>query len=477
VIVNLRNPRTGKSDGQLAGPDPTELAAITSSLRDCQRAWESAGVTHRGTVMHATRDALARHRDAIIAAVVADTGRLRESVIEFEATLAAMDRWANQAPLALAEGDRLQSVTPNVSIGRAYRPFPLVGVISPWNFPLLLSLIDAIPALCAGSAVIVKPSEVTPRFVAPLAAALAEVPELPLAFAVGDGSTGAALLGSETGRALIDIVCFTGSVATGRRVASMAAAAFVPAFLELGGKDPAIVLAGSNLGLAAQSIAWGSTSGAGQACQSIERIYVHRDVHDEFVARLVTEVDRFGLAYPNLDSGFIGPIIAERQATIINAHLADAIAKGATIATGSTEVEHHGGGAWCQPTVLTGVDHSMLLMTEETFGPLLPVMAFDSVDHAVALANDTIFGLSAAVFGATSSEAEAVARRLDAGAVSIQDASLTSIVHDGEKMSFKASGMGGSRMGPSSIKRFVRTQALLTKTSDTPDPWWFPVGS
>jgi succinate-semialdehyde dehydrogenase / glutarate-semialdehyde dehydrogenase len=421
------------------------------------------------------RAAMARHRDAIIDAVVADTGRRRESIIEFEGTLAAMERWAKQAPALLAEGEPIPSVTPNVSIGRAYRPFQLVGVISPWNFPLLLSLIDAIPALCAGSAVIVKPSEVTPRFVAPLALALSEVPELPLGFAIGDGSTGAALLGDTTGKALIDIVCFTGSVATGRRVAAMAAAAFIPAFLELGGKDPAIVLPGADLALAAKAIAWGSTSGAGQACQSIERIYVHRDVHDEFVDLLIKEASSFPLAYPDIDSGFIGPIIAERQASIIDAHLADAIANGATVASGSTAVEHHGGGNWCRPTVLVGANHTMAVMREETFGPLLPVMAVDSTDHAVELANDTVFGLSGAVFAATREEAEAVARRLDAGAVSIQDASLTSVVHDGEKMSFKASGMGGSRMGPSSIRRFVRTQALLSKTASTANPWWFPV--
>jgi succinate-semialdehyde dehydrogenase / glutarate-semialdehyde dehydrogenase len=477
--VALRNPRTGQADGVIEVASHEEISAKATALRDRQRAWDAMGIAGRAEVMGRWGVALDALRDECIAATAADTGRVRESIAEFDATRSALERWRVQANEVLAPTEPAPGSMGFISIGRQFRPFALVGVISPWNFPFLLSLIDAIPALMAGSAVLIKPSEVTPRFAAPLLASLQAVPELPLDVVLGDGATGAALLGhdAQTGTssaALVDIVCFTGSVATGRKVGAMAAAAFIPAFLELGGKDPAIILPGVDLDLAAWAVGWGSTSGAGQACQSIERIYVHEAIHDAFVEKLVGVVSQFALAYPEPESGVIGPIIAERQVPIIAAHLADAQAKGAVVATGSTVIEHHGGGAWCRPTVLVGANHSMQVMVDETFGPLLPIMKVSSAAEAIALANDTIYGLSAAVMAGTTEEGLAIAAQLQAGAVSINDASLTSIVHEGEKMSFKASGMGGSRMGPSSIRRFVRTQALLVKNTPIRDPWWFP---
>jgi aldehyde dehydrogenase (NAD+) len=348
------------------------------------------------------------------------------------------------------------------------RPYPLVGAISPWNFPLLLGLIDAVPALAAGCAVLVKPSEVTPRFIAPLMRTITAVSGLAEVLAVteGAGETGAAMVD------LVDAVCFTGSVPTGRLVAAAAARAFIPAFLELGGKDPAVVLASADLDRAAAAVLWGGTANAGQSCQSIERVYVDASVYTEFVGRLVDRAKRLRLAWPTTADGEIGPIIDPEQARVIGRHLDDAAAKGAHIHCGGV-LERHGGGWWCAPTVLTHVDHSMLIMTEETFGPVLPVMPFADVDEAVRLANDTTYGLSAAVLAGTTDEAMAVAGRLEAGAVSINDAALTAIIRDGEKHSVKASGLGGSRMGPASLRRFLRRQAMLINDRSEPDPWWF----
>jgi succinate-semialdehyde dehydrogenase / glutarate-semialdehyde dehydrogenase len=202
---------------------------------------------------------------------------------------------------------------------------------------------------------------------------------------------------------------------------------------------------------------------------------VEASVHDEFVDLLSRKAARIGLCFPTYDTPGLGPIIAERQVPTIERHLAEAQAKGAFVTAGSTEVERHGGGAWVRITVLTGVNHEMEIMREETFGPFLPVMAVSGVDEAVRLANDSPFGLSAAVFAATTDEAEAVARRLDAGAVSVNDSTLTALVWEGEKHSFKSSGLGGSRMGPASLFRFLRSQALLVKTnSAVRDPWWYP---
>jgi aldehyde dehydrogenase (NAD+) len=344
----------------------------------------------------------------------------------------------------------------------------LVGVVSPWNFPLLLASLDTVPALAAGAAVLVKPSELTPRFVEPLRASVAAVPELEavLAFVLG---------GPEVGEAVVDAaaaVCFTGSVPTGRNVAERAARRLIPAFLELGGKDPAVVLASADLDQAAAALLWAGTVNAGQSCLSIERVVVERAVAEAFLERLVARAEAVELAYPELTSGPIGPIVAVRQAEVIREHLADARAHGARVLCGG-EVEELGGGLYCRPTVIADVKPTMRVWREETFGPLLPVLVVDGAEAAVAAANASDFGLSAAVFAGSLDEAEAVAGRLEVGAVSLNDAGLTAMIHEGEKVAFKHSGLGGSRMGDAALRRFLRPRVHLSKTQPRPDPWWF----
>lgn len=232
------------------------------------------------------------------------------------------------------------------------------------------------------------------------------------------------------------------------------------------------MLESANIELATSAILWGSVVNTGQSCLSIERIYVAESIFEAFVDKLVAKAEGLQLAYPTLESGEIGPIIAERQAAIISDQLVDAIAKGAVVCCGG-KVEEREGGWWCRPTVLTQVNRSMKVMTEETFGPIMPVMPFSTVEAAINLANDSIYGLSAAVFAEDESEALAVARQIDAGAISINDAGLTAMIHEGEKNSFKYSGLGGSRMGAAGLTRFLRKKAFLVKTNAIPDPWWF----
>lgn len=455
-MTQVRNPLTGEIDRALAPPSPAQLAETAAGLRAAAPAWRSAD---RGAIMSRFAEALAADDD-LLAALVADTGRVGESVLERQIVAGMIKRWVQQAPQLLAAPADEPTSLPGIVVGGEAVPYELVGVISPWNFPLLLGLIDAVPALAAGCAVLVKPSEVTPRFIEPLMRLVPE--EMPLTVVEGGGETGAAMIG------LVDTLVFTGSVPTGRVVAEAAARAFVPAFLELGGKDPAIVLAGADLDRAASAILWGGTANAGQSCQSIERVYVERPVHDEFLALLAAKAAAVSLT---CEGGPIGPLIAADQADVIARHLADAVARGAVVHTGG-KIEEHGGGLWCRPTVLSGVDHTMAIMTEETFGPVLPVMAVTGVDEAVALANDSDYGLSGAVFAGSEEAARAVARRLDVGAVSVNDASLTALVHEGEKNSFKLSGLGGSRMGPASIRRFFRRRSHLVNRSTDADPWW-----
>ncbi|MCA1831022.1 MAG: aldehyde dehydrogenase family protein, partial [Actinobacteria bacterium] len=432
-------------------------------LRRAQPEWQES-LEHRTAELSAWRDAIAAARTRIIDALIADTGRRIESEMEVDAVLGSIARWCAIAPELLADPARRPSAIPFIGVEQSLRPYELAGVISPWNFPLLLALLDAIPALVAGCAVIVKPSEIAPRFIEPL---VATVPGgLPIAFIAGDGSTGSTVIDN------VDALCFTGSVATGRRVAEQAARRFIPAFLELGGKDPAVVLASADLERATSAILWGSTANAGQSCQSIERVYVAASLYETFVEMVTEKASRVELAAPTIEDGAIGPIIAEKQIAIIASQLEDAATKGAKARTGGA-IETIDGGTYLRPTVLTDVDHTMKVMTEETFGPIIPVMSFEDDDDAVRLANDTIFGLSAAVFGAEGA-AIAVARRLNAGGVSINDAALTALVHDAEKNSFNLSGLGSSRMGPAALRRFGRRQAFLINGTPAPDPWWYP---
>jgi len=261
-MMEVRNPRTGHVDYRIEPLDATSLGKLALDLRARQIAWAAKSPADRAELLRSMGAAIARHRDAIAAALTIDTGRRAISAIEVDGTVRTLDRWANIAPdlIARATGEPRPSATPGITVRTRLAPYPLVGVISPWNFPLTLALIDAIPALAAGCAVIVKPSEVTPRFIRPLMAALADVPDVPIAVIEGDGATGAGLIDQ------VDYIAFTGSVATGRKVAAAAAAAFIPASLELGGKDPMIVLASADPVWAARVALRASIVNTGQAC-------------------------------------------------------------------------------------------------------------------------------------------------------------------------------------------------------------------
>lgn len=455
-VLEVRNPRTGARDYRIRCATTAQIGTLASDLRSAQGPWAASGFAHRAAVMHKFADALQARRAAIVAALTTDTGRAAISAGEVDGAIRNIRRWADQAESLVTESEFPSKLLPTVTIRDQYVPYVLVGCISPWNFPVTLSFIDAVPALMAGCAAIVKPSEVTPRFVAPVAEALDGVPELRavMRFVLGDAETGRAIVDA------VDVICFTGSVATGRKVAEAAAARFIPAFLELGGKDPAIVLASADLEMATDVVLRGSIANNGHACMSLERIYVARPIFAPFTRRLVEKAEAVKLAWPDVDSGYLGPLIFDRQAAIIEEQLADAFARGARALTGG-RIENLGGGLYCRPTVLVDVDHSMKIMREETFGPIIPLMPFDTVDEAVALANDTDFGLSACVLGGTTDEAIAVGRRIDAGGISINDGCMTYMTYEGEKNSFKFSGLGGSRMGAQGLRRFFRKKALI----------------
>jgi acyl-CoA reductase-like NAD-dependent aldehyde dehydrogenase len=449
------NPRSGRADYHFSASTGEEVSATAARLRAAQSAW-SDDLKQRMQAMAHWAEALSAHRDSITAALQADTGRRFMSRIELDSMIERVHYWREHAPRLLASsGEQHSRCNPAVAYRHQLVPYPLVGVISPWNFPLTLSLVDSIPALFAGAAVLLKPSEITPRFAAALADSIADVPALNAVFAIVRG-------GAETGTALVDsvdMVCSTDSVATGRRVAVRAAENFIPACLELGGKDPAIVLEDADLTVARDALMRSAAGSCGQACMSIERIYAHERVFDALRDGLVAQAAQLRFNAEDPHAGALPPFIDPRQAGKVAAQLEDALAKGAQMHCGGPPVNIDGGW-WMAPTVLTGIRDDMLLMREETFGPLLPLIPFCSDDEAVAMANDSEFGLSGSVFG-EEAHAIAVASRMNVGAVGINDASMTALIHDIEKQSFRFSGMGPSRMGDSGLLRFLRTRALM----------------
>jgi acyl-CoA reductase-like NAD-dependent aldehyde dehydrogenase len=405
---------------------------------------------------------------AIAEADAEDTGGCHTSYLQGFITMGNIGGWLEDAAGALEKASYRgpSRAMPSVEVRTQFVPYPLCGVISPWNAPMMLALLDAVPALFAGCAVLLKPSEVTPRFTGPLFESVRAVPELAAVF---DFVTGDA----ETGRAVIDnadVLCFTGSVPTGRKIAVHCAERLIPCYLELGGKDPVIVTADADLERATTAVLRGAVHASGMVCFSVERIYVDAAIHDAFVARLVEKARAVRLNCDDPRAGHLHPFTFAPQAQIVQRHLADAVAKGATIHTGG-EVETHGGGLYMRPTVLTGVTHDMLIMQEETFGPCLPVMKFRDVEEAIRLANDTTYGLTAAVIAGSEAAALPIAERLNAGAVFVQDTFLTFAKNRTVGTnSFGFSGVGGgSRTGPEAILRFVRRKALLTQHGEPAD--------
>ncbi|MGF6768297.1 succinate-semialdehyde dehydrogenase/glutarate-semialdehyde dehydrogenase [Paraburkholderia sp. GAS199] len=455
--IAVRNPRTGELDYQIDDMDPAQIRASVSAARDAQQAWAQGGLAHRTKVLLAWADELEKNGADVVAALSVDTARHRISAEELGAVIHFIHGFCEHAPSVLATPFRKLDAHPDIVFKVTYAAYPVVGVISPWNFPLVLSFIDAIPALVAGAAVIIKPSEITPRFIEPLRRTIAAVPELAhiITLVTGGAETGAAIV------AQTDAVVFTGSVPTGQKIASAAAQAFIPAFLELGGKDAAVVLAGSDVERAATSILRSALYNSGQVCYAIERVYAHDSLYDALVAELCKQAAALKRSHSAGDGGHYGPMIFDRQAAIIDAQLDDAVSKGASIVLGGKS-ERSDGALWLDPTIVTNVDHTMTLMTEETFGPIVPVMRFSDDIEAEHLMNDSAFGLSGAVFGPDTHTAGDFATKMEAGGVSINDTELPRVMmFDGEKTAFKKSGMGGSRYGATSIMRYVRKRALL----------------
>ncbi|HEV3056328.1 MAG TPA: succinic semialdehyde dehydrogenase [Solirubrobacteraceae bacterium] len=454
----VRNPATGELIRTLPSLDTAAVAALVAEARAARPGWEAIGFDARGAIFRAAQKWLIANSDRVIETIIAENGKTRDDAqVEVSVSAQSFGFWAKMAPKYLAD-EKLWSVSP-LAFGRKvvvrYSPLGVIGVIGPWNYPLVNQFLDAVPALMAGNAVVLKPSEVTPLTALLVAEMMAEcgMPSGVLVVATGGRETGEALIDA------VDMVMFTGSTRTGRAVMERAAKTLTPVSLELGGKDPMIVCADADVDRAANAATFYALNNSGQICISVERVYVEAPIYDEFVAKVLDNVK--GLRQgPAAGPGEveIGAITHGPQIEIVERHVEDARARGATIAAGGRRLP--GAGRFYEPTVLTGVDHTMQCMTEETFGPTLPIMKVADVEQAIELANDSAYGLQASVYTKDMAKGERIARRLEAGSVTINDSQINYTVFDAPMGGWKGSGIG-VRHGASGIRKYCHTQSIL----------------
>ena len=457
--IPVENPATGETVATVPDLGPEAVAEMAARGRAAQPGWEAYGFEGRSRVLSRAQKWLMDNAEQVISTIVSETGKTYEDATFAEISYGggAFGFWAKQAPIYLAD-ERVKSsqvLVKGKKLILRFRPLGLIGVIGPWNYPLTNSFGDCIPALAAGNSVILKPSEITPLTSLLMAEGLREcgLPENVLQIATGRGETGAALV------EVVDMIMFTGSTRTGRKVAEAAARRLIPASLELGGKDPMIVLSDADLERAANFATYYSMQNAGQTCISIERVYVEEPVYDEFVAKVSDKVRALRVGKPDgYGSVEVGAITFAPQLETIKDHVADAIQKGARVLTGGHQVQ--GKGRFFEPTVLVNVDHSMKIMTEETFGPTLPIMKVRDDEEAVRLANDTPYGLASSVFSRDTERGEAIARRIEAGAATVNDAMINYAALELPMGGAKASGLG-SRHGAGGIRKYCSQQAIV----------------
>ena len=457
--IRIENPATGRLTALVDVVAPEQIPELVTRARAAQPGWDALGFEGRNELFRRAQRWMVDNSERVIRTIISETGKAWEEaqVAELAYVAGAFGFWRQKAGKFLAD-EKVRSASPFV-MGRKltlrYAPVGVVGVIGPWNYPLTNSFGDAIPAMAAGNAVTVKPSEVTPLSAMLMGEALREcgAPAGVYQVAPGYGETGAALIDA------VDFVMFTGSTATGKKVMERAAQTLTPVSLELGGKDPMIVCADADVERAANAAVHYAMQNAGQTCISTERVYVEEPVYYKFV-ELVTEKVR-GLrqgAPAGPGSVDLGAVIHPPQSDVVDAHVTDAVAKGARVLAGGKRRDESG--HYYEPTVLVDVDHGMECMHEETFGPTLPIMKVADSEEAVRLSNDNPYGLQASVWTKDLAKGERLARRLEAGTVTVNDAQVNYGALELPMGGWKSSGLG-SRHGADGIRKYTKKQALL----------------
>jgi acyl-CoA reductase-like NAD-dependent aldehyde dehydrogenase len=476
-VIEVHSPATLEKLGEVPINSPLEVRAAIQRAREAQRVWSAMDFDERRKVLLSARDHLLLHSEVLIELLCRENGKPRlEALVEGAYVCDVLTFYSKQARRFLKPQRVKPHLLRNKKVTVHYQPRGVIGMITPWNFPLILTIGEAVPALAAGNAVVIKPSEWTPLIAMRGAEILREaftsagLPADILQIVNGYGETGGALVDEA------DMIAFTGSVRTGKIIAERAAKRLLPLSLELGGKDPMIVLLDADLERAANAAVWGAFTNSGQVCISVERVYVEDAVADEFTRRVVekTRALRQGSDVNEAETRVdIGAMTFPKQVEIVEDHLNDAKTRGAQILAGG-ERNPNLSGRYFEPTVLTGVDHSMKIMTEETFGPVLPIMRVRDEDEALRLANDSRYGLNASVFTRDKAKGEQIAARVEAGITCVNDVIAGFGVTDAPSGGLKESGIG-KRHGAEGIRRFCHQQVIVTdRFGMKRDPFWYP---
>ncbi len=468
--LRLSNPATLEPLGEIEVQTADDVRAAVERARKSQPAWRQLTFDQRGRYLERAIQILLDRQDEFVDVIVRDTGKLRLEALAAEILTAcdALQFYAKRAKRLLADRTVPVHLIKTKKLKLSYQPLGVVGIITPWNFPFILSLNPTIQALMAGNSVVLKPSEVTPfagRLVEELFSAVG-LPEGVFNLVLGDGSTGAALVESDVNK-----ISFTGSVPTGRKVAEACGRRLVPCSLELGGKDPMIVCADADLERAANGAVYGAFANSGQVCVSTERVYVVEDAADEFTQRVVEKTAQLRQGIDG--EADVGAITFEPQLAVIDDHVQDARRKGARILTGGRRNPDLAG-LFYEPTVLTDVTQDMAIMREETFGPVLPIMRVRDEEEALRLANDTTYGLNANVWTKSKQRGLELAKAVESGSVVVNDCMLTYGVAESPFGGVKQSGIG-QHNGEIGLKSFCHAQSILIdRFGGKSEALWYP---
>jgi len=467
------DPATGEAVAHFERTSPSALPEIVTRARAAQADWAKLSVSERCAKLHVLRERMMTLRDELADAVVRESGKPRVEAL-FADIFVALDSaefWARNAARALrTEHVPHHSIAAKAKTGYlVYEPLGVIAIISSWNYPLAIPLSQIIPAVVAGNAVVCKTSDFTPHCGALVQRLFREVgfPQHIVAVVQGGGEVGHALI-----EAAPDKVLFTGSVATGKRVAETCAKKLIPSVLELGGKDAMIVLTDANLEVAASAAVWGGYTNCGQVCLSVERLFVEQPVAEKFISLCVEKTKKLRLGPGSDPATDVGPLIRPQHMQRMRELLGDAVSRGAKIRCGS-QPRLDLGPSFFEPTVITNVDSTMKLFQEETFGPILAIQTVHDAEEAVLHANDSPFALAASVWTSNKQRGESIARRLRAGAVMVNDAISYFGIAEAPHGGSGASGWGRTH-GKAGLLEMVQTKYVdIDRLPRWEKPWWY----
>jgi succinate-semialdehyde dehydrogenase/glutarate-semialdehyde dehydrogenase len=467
------DPATGEVLGHFEATHASALPGLLTRARRAQADWAATPLRARCSLLNALRNQIYKRRTELAAAVIRETGKPRVEALfaDLFVTLDSASYYATFAPSLLQpEPVRHHSVAVKAKTGRVvFDPYGVIAVIGAWNYPLAIPMGQIIPAVVAGNAVVLKPSELTP-WCGALIGELFEQAGFPpgvVQIAQGGGELGDALIAAGP-----DKVIFTGSVATGKLVAASCARRLIPCVLELGGKDAMLILADADIEVVSSAAVWGGFTNCGQACLSVERIYVEQAVAKDFTERCAAKARLLKLGPGSDPQTEVGPLIRASQVDRIEAQLRDAVSRGARIVCGGRRRPDLGP-CFFEPTVIVDVDHSMQLMQEETFGPVLAIRTVASADEAVAMANDSAFGLAASVWTADIQRGRQLADRLRAGAVMINDVASYFGIAEAPHGGRGASGWGRTHSKFGLLEMVQVKYVDVDRLPGWPKPWWY----